>query len=269
MYNVYLITNKTNSKQYVGITKYNIQLRFTQHKRKGFLVTKAIKKYGVDSFAIELIASANTLDAAHKLEVLYIEQYSCKCPNGYNLTDGGLGIPGVKRTKEGNERISTAMRKMHSEKRGGMHGKIHSEETKSKMSLTGKGKPRPWLIGRKLSEEAIAKMKAGKLWPVSEETKKRISLNHADVSGKNNPMYGRKHSIETIRKIKAKRMERYLNTSSYITEIHALEIYNLAWNSTLTQERIGEMFGITRSRVSNIKRGRAWNEITGHNHPGY
>ncbi len=36
---------------------------------------------------------------------------------------------------------------------------------------------------------------------LSEETKRKISLNHADTSGKNNGFYGKKHSIETKRKL--------------------------------------------------------------------
>ena len=37
---------------------------------------------------------------------------------------------------------------------------------------------------------------------VSNETKKRMSINHADVVGKHNPMYGRHHSEETKKKIR-------------------------------------------------------------------
>ena len=36
---------------------------------------------------------------------------------------------------------------------------------------------------------------------LSEETKRKMRLNHADVSGKNNPMYGKHHSKETKKKI--------------------------------------------------------------------
>ena len=37
----------------------------------------------------------------------------------------------------------------------------------------------------------------------SEETRARMSANHADVSGKNNPIYGKPRSPETKAKIKA------------------------------------------------------------------
>jgi predicted GIY-YIG superfamily endonuclease len=54
-YNIYLITNIENKKQYVGITKFSITERFYQHSKRGFLLTEAIKKYGEDKFFIELI----------------------------------------------------------------------------------------------------------------------------------------------------------------------------------------------------------------------
>lgn len=41
--------------------------------------------------------------------------------------------------------------------------------------------------------------------PVSFETREKISKNHADVSGSNNPMFGIYHSEETKRKISMKR----------------------------------------------------------------
>ena len=44
--------------------------------------------------------------------------------------------------------------------------------------------------------------------PRDDETKKKISENHHDVNGENNPMYGKKHSPETIEKLKEKAKNR-------------------------------------------------------------
>jgi predicted GIY-YIG superfamily endonuclease len=46
MYKIYLIANIKNKKQYVGITKFSIEERFSQHVKRGFLLTEAIQKYG-------------------------------------------------------------------------------------------------------------------------------------------------------------------------------------------------------------------------------
>lgn len=43
----------------------------------------------------------------------------------------------------------------------------------------------------------------------SEETRKKISENHADISGENNPFYGKCHSKETKNKISASRKGKY------------------------------------------------------------
>ena len=43
----------------------------------------------------------------------------------------------------------------------------------------------------------------------SERTRARIRENHADISGKNNPMYGRKHSKKTKKILSEKKKEMY------------------------------------------------------------
>lgn len=50
------------------------------------------------------------------------------------------------------------------------------------------------------SKKKISESKMGH--SVSDETREKISRNHADMSGKNNPMYGRHHSEETKEKIR-------------------------------------------------------------------
>ena len=68
-------------------------------------------------------------------------------------------------------------------------GQPLKEETKQKMSITRKGVPK--------TEETKQKMSAAlKGKPKSEQHKKSMSINHYDVSGKNNPMYGRSAAKE-------------------------------------------------------------------------
>jgi group I intron endonuclease len=209
MYNIYLITNLENKKQYVGITKFSITERFYQHSKRGFLLTEAIKKYGEDKFFIELIEEVDSVGRAYELEQYYIKEYNTKVPYGYNLTDGGDGIFGWEVTEEYRQKCSERIKQLHKEKKVGMYGKNHSDETKRKMSVASKGKSKPWLIGRKLSPESIEKLRQINLGRVlSDETKKKISENHHDVNGENNPMYGKKHSPETIEKLREKAKNR-------------------------------------------------------------
>jgi|694.fasta_scaffold04367_20 group I intron endonuclease len=209
MYKIYLITNFENKKQYIGITKFSITERFYQHTKRGFLLTEAIKKYGEDKFFIELIEEVDSAGRAYELEQYYIKEYNTKVPYGYNLTDGGDGIFGWEVTEEYRQECSERVKQLHKEKKVGMYGKNHSDETKRKMSVASKGKSKPWLIGRKLSPESIEKLRQINLGRVlSDETKKKISENHHDVNGENNPMYGKKHSPETIEKLKEKAKNR-------------------------------------------------------------
>jgi hypothetical protein len=209
MYKVYLIANIKNKKKYVGITKFSIEERFVQHTKRGFLLTEAIQKYGEQNFSIELVEEVESAERAYELEIFYIQKYNTKVPNGYNLTDGGDGIFGWEASEEYRQECSERVKLLHKEKKVGMYGKKHSEETKKKMSASSKGKSKPWLIGRNVSEETRDKIRRNNLGrTLSEETRKKISENHHDISGKNNPMYGKKHSPETIEKLKEKAKNR-------------------------------------------------------------
>lgn len=209
MYKIYLITNIENKKQYVGITKFSLEERFSQHIKRGFILTEAIQKYGHQKFSIKLIEEVESAERAYELEQYYIKQYDTKVPNGYNLTDGGDGIFGWEASEEYRQECSERVKQLHKEKKIGMYGKNHSEETKKKMSVSAKGNKN--CLGRKLSEESKQKIREKHLRKVvSEETKKKISQNHHDISGKNNPMFGKKHSPETIEKIKQKALMRKL-----------------------------------------------------------
>lgn len=64
-------------------------------------------------------------------------------------------------------------RNIYNSEIGGAGGKVWTKELKKKVSNSNKGKI-PWIKGKKHTKETREKMKK----------------NHADVSGKNNPMYG-------------------------------------------------------------------------------
>jgi hypothetical protein len=64
--------------------------------------------------------------------------------------------------------------------------KCFSEEALRKISIMSKGKNNP-MYGKKHSKDAIKKMKSREF---SEETRKKMRDNHANVDKENNPMYG-------------------------------------------------------------------------------
>lgn len=66
-------------------------------------------------------------------------------------------------------------------------GKVFSEESKRKMSESTSGKNHP-MWGKKHSRQTLERIRIGNLGKnVSDETRERISKNHADVSGAKNP----------------------------------------------------------------------------------
>lgn len=87
---VYLITNKTNNKKYVGITRRSLEERFSEHCKANSLIGRAIRKHGVENFCIQRIDVAeNELELFEK-EVDYIDYFK-SFGEGYNLTHGGDG----------------------------------------------------------------------------------------------------------------------------------------------------------------------------------
>lgn len=53
-------------------------------------ITLAIIKYGEENFVIEKIDEAYNIDELNEKEIFYIKKYKSKCPNGYNIGNGGL-----------------------------------------------------------------------------------------------------------------------------------------------------------------------------------
>ena len=195
----YIITNKQNGKSYVGITTRKIARRWYEHcyvgNSCGQLLNKAINKYGIDAFEIQVVASAKTISDLKELEKQLIVQYQTKVPNGYNLTDGGDGLTGYRHTEEDKKRngdlkrgtvhsdeTKQKMKDAHTGKNNHFYGKSHSEETKQRISSTKQTNPTRYWLGKQRNEETckkISKSLTGQLGrPHTEESKKKISAAH-------------------------------------------------------------------------------------------
>ena len=180
-YQAYLITNKVTGKCYVGITSRGYMNRWKAHikesgwSRGGWALHSAIRKYGVDSFIVEWIASSWTWECLCEAERVLIAQYNTISPNGYNMTSGGEGVCG----------LSESMRMQISAKN---RGRKHTVDAKEKIGNASRGHEvspetreliRSKHIGKKLSEEHKAKLSAAKtgktLPPRSSEHSARIS----------------------------------------------------------------------------------------------
>lgn len=191
---IYKITNKINSKVYIGLTKngfkqrYSGSIKATHNKH----LQHSIEKYGIENF--EIIEEFDFADNEQELkekEKYYIQFFKSNDPKyGYNKTSGGEHpVP--------NEQ---AKKKMSDAKKG----KTYGEKTKQLWSeqRTGQGNPN---FGKRWDDEHKQKIAAS----VSKSTR-----------GELNPMYGKKHSDESKAKMsnKAKNRKHSQETKQKMSE---------------------------------------------------
>lgn len=191
---IYCIENIVNEKKYIGKGK-NITTRWSDHKWKlknkihdNKHLQNAWDKYGEENFKLWIIEECKESELIEK-EIFYISLYNTK-NTGYNMTDGGDGIP----------------------------GHIHSEETKIKMSNSQKGKKQTkeqikkrknTIINWTDDQKEIAyinRSNGHKNHIVLEKTKEKLSEYF-----KNNPSRKKgeyKHSEETKKKL-SESLKRY------------------------------------------------------------
>ena len=104
---IYKITNLTNGKIYVGQSvshilnhkryrpygregrfRCHISEAFSTKKNQSHYLNNAIRKYGIESFTVDLLEYCEILNADER-ETYYIKELNSLYPNGYNLKNGG------------------------------------------------------------------------------------------------------------------------------------------------------------------------------------
>jgi hypothetical protein len=92
---IYLITDMTNYKQYVGLTTGPTEKRIRQHlnsaKSGTVFLSDAISEHGVENFMYSIIDSANNRKDLKEKEKFWIRELRTQFPNGYNSHPGGCG----------------------------------------------------------------------------------------------------------------------------------------------------------------------------------
>lgn len=89
---IYIIRNTINNKVYIGQTRTSVEQRWKEHLRHAQygkqIINRAMKKYGVDKFYIEMLETCDLEDLDYK-EMYYIELYnSTDKSKGYNVSIG-------------------------------------------------------------------------------------------------------------------------------------------------------------------------------------
>lgn len=91
---IYMFTNKINGKKYIGrtinkfIDRY-VGCRWWENPSNKYL-KNSIEKYGIENFEISILEyGVIDKEDLKRLEELYIKEYNCRYPNGYNYLPGG------------------------------------------------------------------------------------------------------------------------------------------------------------------------------------
>ena len=119
----------------------------TKHLGYNTRLSKAIRKYGIEQFKYEIIVTLDIEDSqvlSEKLdwfEQFYIKKYN-SYENGYNLTKGGGGCRGYKMSEENVNLLKDRYKDSELAKYAHKKGDVVSQETRTKISNTLKGKPK-------------------------------------------------------------------------------------------------------------------------------
>ena len=223
-YLIYKITNNLNGKIYIG--KHKTEDLNDGYMGSGTAIRKAIQKHGIENFSKEILFDVYGEDLMNFLEEVIVDENFVNRKDTYNIALGGQG--GVlEQSEETKRKISESImghavseetrRKLSKAHKGKSYGPIsedhkrklleanigrhHSEETRKKISDKHKGSRHTDEWKEKMSERNSGENNPFYGKGHSQDTKTKMSKNHADFSGKNHPRYGKHVSEETKRKI--------------------------------------------------------------------
>ncbi len=152
-YTIYKTTNRINNKIYVG--KHIISDENDVYFGSGYLLKRAINKYGIENFNKEIIEYCQSEEELALREIYWINELKSLMPLGYNMTPGGTGgdtISSNPRKAEICKNISDKLKGIvrgpesveHKLKNRNTHlGKKDSKETKM---LKAKAQAKSWIL---------------------------------------------------------------------------------------------------------------------------
>lgn len=283
VYTIYCHLNKINGKRYIGMSMFSMEKRWDEHvylalnNKYNFIFYKAIRKYGAgdDIWEHKILELCSSEKEAKDAEIKWIKQFNTNINNesgyGYNMTDGGEGTSGRPQTEESKSKISKTRKDLglaRGEKnpmfgkrgenspiyrdKNGFYGKIHSEESKKRMSNANKGNQ--FALGAIRSEETKRKLsEANKGKIQSEEQRKKQSVF---MTG-NKYSLGFKHSEETKKKwSEMRRGEKNGNTKLSQSEVDLIrEEYA---KGEITQNELAKKYNVTRGAIGGILHNKTW-----------
>ena len=196
-YTVYKITNLVNEKIYVGVHKTsNLE---DNYMGSGYLIKKAIEKYGIENFKKEYISIFDNAEDMFKMESELVNEDFLERTDVYNLKQGGFGgfdfINKNGLNKNCGDSFNWYIEKLKDEEFRKLDCAIKSERVK-----------------RLINEGKIIKFNGQERLgiPHTEETKRKIGeANSKHQSGEGNSQYGTMwiHNLELKENKKIKKDE--------------------------------------------------------------
>lgn len=157
---IYKIENTVTKKVYIGKTiSANIELRWKDHRNKlrrgthvNHYIQRAYNKYGVGSFVYSILSEHNNLDELNDAETIAIIHHrSCNPTYGYNMSFGGEGDLRTDVVKKKLSKIAS----LRIGKKNPFFGKKHTEETKNKLRDISKIRATPEHIQKMIDSRSI------------------------------------------------------------------------------------------------------------------
>jgi hypothetical protein len=190
---------------YVGKGKgdrANHHLKYESHAKTNTFKKSVIQKIRRDGKEPKVMIWSDALSEtqAFDMEKSLIERFGrrdLKTGILTNLSDGGYGNAGRKFTEEHRRKLSEAAK-----------GRKHTDEAKAKMSKKRKG-----VLASEKTKQKLSEVKKGRGTGPANPMYGRCGKLHPNygkegLTGEKNGMFGRKHSPETIEKIRQKALAR-------------------------------------------------------------
>jgi group I intron endonuclease len=177
-YIVYKTINLVNGKYYIG--KHKVKTKeFDFYFGSSDVINNAIAKYGIENFRREVLFETDNEEECYRMEEQILGNLWKTDENCYNKQAGGKGFPS-----------------------GDKHYAVHGFTEQHKKNLSGSRKKR-----KPHSEETKRKMSKSRTG-LKRTTETRAKMSEAQA-GKNNPMFGKKHSTAKRKEIGDKLRGKY------------------------------------------------------------
>ncbi len=226
---IYKFTNNINEKSYIGLTTKSLEERRLLHIadamnfKTNFIFHKAIRKYGIGSFKLEVLEdNIEDREELKRKEVLYISKYNTHYLKGYgyNMTDGGDLMdsgedhPSSKMT---NKEVQTVCELLK-------NSNLTFGQIVNKLNLD-------------VTEHQIYYINNGEQW------------NDPEIN------YPIRNNPKSISKTGAN------NPSAKLTDGKVLEIIELLKNTTMSQKKIADKYGMHRNMIGYINTCKNWTHL--------